>query len=122
MALFVVTGPPAAGKTTWVDARAQEGDIVVDMDRLAQALTARGADYHRYSRDIRTVAQRARYAAVQEALRVSDRVDVYVIDTQPSEDVLRTYQARGAQVVVVDPGRDVVMARCEEQRSASTRS
>lgn len=117
MALYVITGPPAAGKTTWVAERAKVGDVVVDMDRIAQALTAEGADYHRYGRDLRTVAQGARYGAIAAALKVSDRIDVYVIETQPSEQALARYLGHGARVVRVDPGRDVVIARCREQRS-----
>lgn len=119
MALWIITGPPAAGKSTWVTARAKVGDVVVDMDRIAQALTAPGADYHRYDRDLRTVAQGARHGAITAALRVSARLDVYVIETQPSEQALARYLGHGARVVRVDPGRDVVLARCAEQRSPS---
>lgn len=50
MALTVVIGPPAAGKTTYVLAHARPGDIVVDLDRLANALTCGGTDSHRHIR------------------------------------------------------------------------
>ncbi len=119
MALTVVTGPPAGGKSSWVLARAQPGDVVIDLDRIAQALTAPGADLHRYSRQLRTVAQRARQAAVTEALKVCKALDVYVIHTQPGADQLAHYAQYGAQVVEVDPGRQVVLARCAEQRSST---
>jgi hypothetical protein len=114
--LYVIQGPPAAGKTTWVAAHAGQGDIVVDMDRIAQALTAPGADYHRYGRTLRTVAQQARRAAISEALKHSRTHDVYVIHTHPGPDALRTYRQHDAELVTVDPGRDVVLARCAEQR------
>lgn len=122
MALTVVTGPPAGGKTSWVNARAQPGDVVIDMDRIAQALSPPGASAHEYGRVLRTIAQRARQAAVSEALKYCQAVDVYLIHTQPSEAQLATYAQHGGRVVTVDPGRDIVLARCDEQRSRSSRT
>lgn len=36
---YVVCGPPGAGKTTWVMARAKWGDVVLDVDALFVAVT-----------------------------------------------------------------------------------
>jgi type IV secretory pathway TrbF-like protein len=118
VALYVISGPPAAGKSTWVAARAEQGDIVVDLDRIAQALTAPGADHHGYGRTLRTVAQQARRAAISEAVKHSQVLDVYVIHTDPGPNTLRMYRQHDAELVTVDPGRDVVLARCAEQRPA----
>ena len=41
--LYVVTGPPAAGKSAWIQARAKAADVVIDLDRIASALTGPGA-------------------------------------------------------------------------------
>lgn len=35
---YVITGPPASGKTKWVEAHRQPGDMVWDMDAIAQTL------------------------------------------------------------------------------------
>lgn len=118
MALYVVLGPPAAGKSTWVGQRAQHGDIVVDYDRLACALTAPGADGHDHHRVVRSVAHRARQAVIAEALRHVATVDVYVIHSAPRPEAMEKYGRHHAQVITVDPGRDVVLARCKAQRSA----
>jgi len=37
--VYIVYGPPMAGKQDFVQSRVQRGDIVVDMDRLYQAVT-----------------------------------------------------------------------------------
>ena len=37
--VFLVYGPPLAGKTTWVQDSKSDGDLVIDMDNLWQAVT-----------------------------------------------------------------------------------
>ncbi|MDI3341619.1 MAG: hypothetical protein QJR03_13935 [Sphaerobacter sp.] len=122
MALTVVTGPPTAGKTSWVLARAKPGDIVIDYDRLAVALTGPGADSHDHSQAVKAVALAARRVAINEALRHADTVDVYVIHTMPSEQSQARYREHGAHIIVLDPGRDVVLRRCEELRQPAMRA
>ena len=39
---WVVYGPPAAGKTTWVATRLTRGDLVWDLDRIAAAVAGNG--------------------------------------------------------------------------------
>jgi hypothetical protein len=36
---FVVCGPPASGKTTWVSLRRQPGDVVWDFDDVVAVMT-----------------------------------------------------------------------------------
>ena len=38
--VFIVYGAPCAGKTTWVNSVAESGDLIVDMDRLWNAVRA----------------------------------------------------------------------------------
>ena len=37
---YVICGPPGAGKTTWVQHRARPGDLVWDMDAMAETLAS----------------------------------------------------------------------------------
>lgn len=115
MALYVVQGPPASGKTTWVQARARHGDVVIDMDAIATALTV-DSDGHTHPRAVLRCAQRARSVAIDEALKHAADVDVYVIHAEPSAKALARYTEHGAHVITVDPGRDVVEQRIAEQR------
>lgn len=118
MALYVVQGPPAAGKTTWVQQRAKHGDIVIDLDAIAAALTPDAG--HNHPTAVLRCARQARRAAIDEAFRHSGDVDVYVIHALPSAKAVTMYAEHGARMVTIDPGRDVVEQRIAEQRPRST--
>lgn len=117
--LYVVTGPPASGKTTWVRSKARPDDIVIDLDALAVALSGPGTDGHQYGREVREVAYSARNAAIN---KVMDRLakmkgtDVYLIHSQPAEKHLVRYRHYNAKVVTVDPGEAVVRQRARAMR------
>lgn len=114
--LTVVTGPPAAGKSTWVRARASAADVVIDFDLLAQALAGPGADTHDHADAVRRIAHRARYAAIDEAVRHMADTDIYLIHSMPSAKHLARYRRLGARVVTVDPGRSTVEERVRALR------
>ncbi|MBE4790906.1 AAA family ATPase [Streptomyces caniscabiei] len=114
--LYVITGPPAAGKSTWIDAHATARDIVIDLDRITHALTGPGAPAWNQDPLQLRVAHKARYAAMHEAFELRDRVDVYLIHTMPTGKALARYKRLNARIVVVDPGRQIVMARIEAMR------
>ncbi|MFJ4515207.1 AAA family ATPase [Streptomyces sp. NPDC088816] len=115
--LYVITGPPAAGKSSWIQAHATARDIVIDLDRIALSLTGPGAPQWNHDPLVQRVAQRARFAAIDEAVRHLDEVDVYLIHTMPSPKARAKYQRLGARIVVVDPGEDVVRERVRTMRS-----
>ncbi|GAA4626640.1 hypothetical protein GCM10023196_035690 [Actinoallomurus vinaceus] len=117
MSLTVVTGPPCSGKTSWVDLHAGPADVVIDLDRIAHAMTSPTAGDHDHAPTVYRVAQRARWAAITEALRHVDAADVYVIHTQPSAQARQKYEAHSARIITLDPGRDVVLERCKRMRS-----
>ncbi|GHH87827.1 hypothetical protein [Streptomyces capitiformicae] len=114
--LYVVSGPPAAGKSSWIQARAKAEDIVIDLDRITVALCGPGAPSWNHDEIQSKVALRARYAAIDEALKHIDVRDVYLIHTMPSARWQAKYKRLGAKVVAVDPGRDVVMQRIRDMR------
>ncbi|MFF4347541.1 hypothetical protein [Streptomyces sp. NPDC001530] len=114
--LYVVTGPPAAGKSSWIKAHAKADDIVIDLDLMALAMAGPGADHHAHGDVLMRVVHRARFAALNEAYQHLDKVDVYVIHTQPSAKALAKYKRLDARIVTVDPGRDIVMQRVKAMR------
>lgn len=116
MGLTVVIGPPAAGKSTWVLERAKPTDVVVDYDRLAVALTGNGGDMHDHAPAVVAVTKAVRAAAIEAALKQIRATDVYVIHSNPGYQRMADYRAMGAQIVTIDPGRDVVRQRCKSER------
>ncbi|MFF3891385.1 AAA family ATPase [Streptomyces sp. NPDC001914] len=114
--LIVVTGPPAAGKSSWIDAHAKASDIVIDLDRITRALTGPGAPSWNQDPLQLRVAHRARYAAMREAFELRDKTDVYLIHTMPTAKWLARYKRMDAKVIAVDPGRTIVMQRIEAMR------
>lgn len=114
MTLYLVTGPPAAGKTTWVNDHAQPGDITIDYDTIAHALTP--GQPVTYPQPVKAVTKAARQAAIDTAVKLARDTDVYIIHSMPSAALTDKYRRLGAQVVTVDPGEDVVLARCKSER------
>lgn len=114
--LYLVTGPPASGKSTWVREHANHGDITIDYDALAATLTPAGGKPHAWPTEVKAVVKAARKAAIDTALRHSTTVDVYIIHSSLSTPMLNHYLAHGAQVITIDPGMATVMARCKAER------
>lgn len=114
--LYLITGPPAAGKSTWVSQHAKHGDITIDYDAIANALTPQGGRAHEWPTEVKAVTKAARQAAIDAALKHKDRVDVYIIHSSPSQQLLQRYQTQGAEVITINPGREVVMARVKKER------
>jgi hypothetical protein len=114
--LYVITGPPASGKSSWIQSHATARDIVIDLDLITRALAGPGAPAWNQDPTILRVAHRARYAAMDAAFELRDTVDVYLIHTMPSAKAMAKYKRLGARIVTVDPGQEIVMARVEAMR------
>lgn len=112
----VVTGPPAAGKTTHVRQHAQPGDVIIDYDLIANALSGQDEDNHEHPAHIQTVTKAARQAALEAAINTSARV--WLIHAMPSEKQQVNYSARGAEIITIDPGKEIVMKRIKAERPA----
>lgn len=112
-------GPPASGKSTWVREHAKPGDVTIDYDDLVQALTPTGPD--RSQRDaspvVVAVAQAARRAAIEEAIRHRNKVNVWIIDSTPPRNRILYYQRLHARFHTCDPGYAECMRRAREQRN-----
>ncbi|MFE1903821.1 hypothetical protein ACFW96_09135 [Streptomyces gardneri] len=115
--LYVVTGPPAAGKSSWIQAHATARDIVIDLDLITRALSGPGAPAWSQDPTILRVAHKARYAAMDAAFQLCDKVDVYLIHTLPNAKAMAKYKRLQAKVVAVDPGEAIITQRIDAMRS-----
>jgi predicted ABC-type ATPase len=114
--LYVITGPPGAGKSSWIRAHAKPIDIVLDLDLMALAMAGPGADHHAHTPALLRVVHRARQAAIHEAERHLDTTDVYLIHTMPQAKARAHYRRLGAKVITVDPGEHIVRQRVRDMR------
>ena len=115
--ITVVTGPPCAGKSTYVREWSEKGDIIIDMDAIASAMTPFLDDEHDYSNEVRLVAREARKGAIRSALGLGSmtRHNIWIIHTSPDREWLRRYRSFNARIKTIDPGRDVCMTRLAER-------
>ena len=106
----IVTGPPCAGKSTYVREHAKDGDLRVDYDLIAQALGS--ANIYEADGLIKEASFNAREGAISSALQYADS-DSWIIDTSPSEEHIKRYKNAGAEFIQLDPGYDVCMERAK---------
>lgn len=113
--LTVVTGPPCAGKSTYVREHAQPGDIVVDFDVLAEALGS--PDHHEHPDPIRYVAAVCRRAAVDAAIRqhLTKDARVWIVDSKPHKRV-QAYEDAGAVWVTLSADVELLHSRANAER------
>lgn len=114
--LYVVTGPPCVGKSTWVRDRAQIGDVVVDLDRIALAITAEQTPHHEYGPHIRKLAIAARRVIVEGALAHSRRGTSYIIHAKPSERARAKYHRAQAVYIELEAPWETLKKRALEER------
>lgn len=115
----VVTGPPAAGKSTYIRQHRQPGDITIDYDDLANTLAGLKPANHDHQPHIKHVTKAARQAAIDAAIANHDNTHtVWIIHSTPSEKLLNKYRAAGAEIITIDPGKDIVMRRIKNERPA----
>ena len=116
--LHIVSGPPCVGKSHFVRENASADDMVVDLDRIALAISPEGTKHHEYPPHIRAAAMRMRKMAVQAALGWARYGDAWVIHAKPSDADVRGYQMHGATFHPLTEDIEVLLKRAEAERPA----
>ena len=116
--LTIITGAPCSGKSTYARQYAKPDDIVVDFDHIAQALGSQVS--HGHTDPTATVASRAWYAAVCEAIAQHRKgYRAWIIDTAPNENRRRQYEAAGARFLTYTAEPGELHRRAAEDRPPS---
>ena len=110
--IHIITGPPCAGKSTYVREHAKSGDLRIDYDLIAQALGAENS--HAAEGIIKQAAFDAREGAIRTALDDITDAESWIIHTSPSEEHMKLYEQAGAEVIPLDPGYEVCMERAKK--------
>lgn len=113
MTVYVVTGPPAACKSTWIREHAKPGDITIDYDTLAQALSPElPEDPAEQPPHVVAVIMAARAAALDEATHdTATGYDTYLVHAMPPRKHLNRYRKHGFKIVTINPGYTECMWR-----------
>ena len=113
MITTIVSGPPGAGKTTYVKSQMVEGDLILDDDLLYQAIS--GQVYYNKPIELFNYVRVAREAIISELI---DRRDVYrawIIGCYPkAEDRGGIAELFNAKVVVLKPLEFVCLNRIQK--------
>ena len=120
--IWIVTGPPCSGKSTYINENATEKDLIIDMDRLALAICREGTQPFEYDDLVRKVARSARQAAVREAISrmQGERYrNLFIIHTDPNSDQRMSYRAANARFVELDPGKEICLQRLKDRPAAN---
>lgn len=117
MTIHIVTGPPAAGKTTYIREHRTPGDVTIDYDEIANTFAGLEPANHDHDLHIKKITKAARQAAIDTAIDNHDGThDLWIIHSTPSTARLNKYKAAGAEIITIDPGKDTVLARCKRER------
>lgn len=109
--VYIVYGPPLAGKAAWVDDRAWVGDLIIDMDSLYEALTGLPR-YNKPNTVLLNVLSVRDQLIDQVKTRYGRWDNAYIIGGYPDK-YLRDALAKelGAELVFIDSDRNDCIAR-----------
>lgn len=111
--ILYVLGPSCAGKSTWVAQQRKENDIVFDFDAVASTLG--GSTSHNHTGAIKDVTFAAR-DAIETKVQQGVEADAYIIRSNLDAKQVQDLAAAGALFAVIDPGKDVALARAAKER------
>lgn len=115
MTIHVVVGPPASGKSTFVDTNAPPGTPRFDFDRVADTVAGTKVEHDAPQSVIDTVLAMRR-GLMGWALDPETPIDeLWLINARPSDNTIAALQSAGAVFHLCDPGMDECIARAERE-------
>ena len=116
--IHIVTGHICSGKTTFVRENARRGDVIIDMDLLAHAMTTSDIADHDYPAYVGEIARAARWTAIGSAVRLhsSGSFDVWIVHAYPEPRDYVTYRRMSATWHEIDAEPDTLRDRAARER------
>lgn len=114
--VFLVYGPPCAGKSTYVDGVAHGDDLILDIDRIWDAVCKDGRDHK--NKRCRAVVFQIRDTMIESIrLRRGSWRNAYIIGGYPlSSDREYITRLTGARPIYIEADMDTCLQRAEHER------
>lgn len=114
--VYIIYGPPLAGKTTWVQMNKLDGDLVIDMDNIWQCITA-DERYHKPGR-LNAVAFKVRDTLIDSVkYRLGKWRNCYLIGGYPlSSERERLAKELQAEEIFIDTTEEECLMRLKNDR------
>lgn len=111
--VFIVYGPPCAGKTTWVKQNAREDDLILDLDRIWEAICFSDRE-HKPDR-LKPIVFGIRDTIIDQIrIRKGNWRRAYVIGTYPlRSDRERLSDLLRAEIIFIDTDKATCLKRAE---------
>jgi HK97 family phage prohead protease len=110
--VFVVHGPPASGKTSYVMQNKGENDVVFDFDKVMSALS--GLPPHQKNNNLISYCTDIRTLIIEKALR-SPKVDkTWIISTNVGDDMKGQLSDIPVEYIHIDTPKEECLKRIEE--------
>lgn len=113
MKLYIITGPPLSGKTTYVQNQLKENDIVFDSDEIARAFTY--SKYHTVNKEgIRPFILKLRYQWIQSLKSFGLQGNAYLIATNLTDSLLKQCKQYDYEIIKLEVTKEECIKRLYE--------
>lgn len=109
--VFIVYGAPFAGKTTWVNANRNDGDIIVNIDNIWQAIS--GCERYTKPNRLKAVAFRTRDSLMDAVkYRLGKWANAYIVGGYPLQSEReRLAREMGAKEIYIEATEEACIER-----------
>ncbi len=108
--LYLIWGPPGSGKTTYAKSKMVDGDIIIDFDLIAEALT--GMEVHCIEFSLITRVFDAFNYLVDTEAHFPNVRNTFIVKPCPTQEDRQRFEDMGAELVFMDTPQMDCVSRC----------